>query len=625
MSDTEKKMHDKIEGTVKKTHSKRDTSESTMREAGAAPKKRRPVSADGKRPEGSARKRPSTATSGTKRPEGERAKRPVSADGTPVKKTTASTKKRRPVATGEQRIPMTDAERAEIAKRRRAKKLAEERAMREQAAKEQAAKVQESHPVVEIEQEVEQLEEKKSLKKKILKVIGIILGILVLIYVAFALYFQSHFMFQTSVNGITVSGKSVKKVNTLMEEHVKDYVLTLQESDGDTEAIAGKDISAVYIADDEQLQELVKQQKNFLWITSLWEKQELEAQMGVEYNESSLASKIEALACMQEENQKKSVNAHPEFKDIQFVVVEEVIGTEIDEDVFNQAVREAVSTCQDTLNLEEKECYIKPKFLSDSEKVAKAAEKMNSYLGAKITYDFSPNTEVVDSAQIAEWVKCNNKMKVTFDKDAVKEYIEELAKKYNTLGESRKFKTARGDTVTVQGGYYGWKINQDAEYEQLIKDIKSGKEVEREPEYTMRGESHGDSDVGDTYAEVDLTNQHMYFTKNGKVVLDSPIVTGNPNKGNATPQGTYSLTYKTKNATLRGEKKPNGEYSYETPVAYWMPFNGGIGFHDATWQSSFGGTRYKTNGSHGCINMPKEKAAKLYDLIEQGMPVICYY
>ena len=122
-----------------------------------------------------------------------------------------------------------------------------------------------------------------------------------------------------------------------------------------------------------------------------------------------------------------------------------------------------------------------------------------------------------------------------------------------------------------------------------------------------------------------LTTQHMWFIKDGQIALETDIVTGNPNKGNATPQGTYSLTYKSRNKTLRGTKKPDGTYEYETPVAYWMPFNGGIGFHDATWQSSFGGNRYLSHGSHGCVNMPKDKAAALYDLIPDGCPVVCHY
>ena len=101
-------------------------------------------------------------------------------------------------------------------------------------------------------------------------------------------------------------------------------------------------------------------------------------------------------------------------------------------------------------------------------------------------------------------------------------------------------------------------------------------------------------------------------------MIESDFVSGNHAKGYDTPSGAYPLTYKQKDATLKGE-------NYRTPVSYWMPFNGGIGFHDATWQSSFGGNRYLSHGSHGCVNMPKDKAAALYDLIPDGCPVVCHY
>ena len=232
---------------------------------------------------------------------------------------------------------------------------------------------------------------------------------------------------------------------------------------------------------------------------------------------------------------------------------------------------------------------------------------MNSYLGANVTYDFNPNTEVVDASVISQWVIVDADMNVTFNQEAVKEYIAALATKYNTKGKPRQFTTATGNTVTVEGGGYGWKIDQDAEYDALIANIQNAETVTREPECSSRAANHTAMDMGNTYAEVDLTTQHMWFIKD------------------ATPQGTYSLAYKSKNKTLRGTKKPDGTYEYETPVAYWMPFNGGIGFHDATWQSSFGGNRYLSHGSHGCVNMPKDKAAALYDLIPDGCPVVCHY
>ena len=64
---------------------------------------------------------------------------------------------------------------------------------------------------------------------------------------------------------------------------------------------------------------------------------------------------------------------------------------------------------------------------------------------------------------------------------------------------------------------------------------------------------------------------------------------------------------------------------YRTHVDYWMPFNGGIGFHDASWRGSFGGSIYLYSGSHGCINLPTSAAATLYENIEAGCPVLCFY
>lgn len=466
---------------------------------------------------------------------------------------------------------------------------------------------------------------KKRRGRKALIVAGCLLVFLIVVYLGVALFFNSHFLYGTKINGVDFSLKNVEQVEAYMKEQVENYTLTLEESDGTKEVIDGTDIGLEYVPDDE-LEQLVKGQQKFLWVKCFWEPEEITAKVGVTYDEDSLTEVMGNLECMDGEKQISSENAYPKFNGTEFEIVPEVVGTKLDEEVFTATVKEAVNGFQETVNLEEKDCYILPKYVSDSEEVIKAAEKMNSYLGAKITYELGSQTEVVDSEKIAEWVKVSKKkMKVSFKKEKVKEYIQNLASKYDTKYKAKTFTTASGNTVKVEGGSYGWQINQDGEYEQLIKDIKKGKTVSREPEYSSRAASHDGAGVGGTYAEVDLTNQHMYFIKDGKVVLESDVVTGNPNKGNGTPQGVYTLSYKSRDAVLRGEKQPDGTYEYETPVAYWMPFNGGIGFHDATWQPSFGGDRYLSHGSHGCVNMPKEKAAKLYDLIDSGTPVVCYY
>ena len=465
---------------------------------------------------------------------------------------------------------------------------------------------------------------KKKRKKTAAIVAGIITGVLVLIYVGFAIFFSSHFMFFTKINGTDFSLKSVSQVEAYMKQQVADYVLTLKESDGGSEKISGSDISLKYVP-GEQLEKLAKKQNNFLWITSLWNHPKITSEIGVEYDKDALAKITEGLECLKPENQTVSVDAHPEFQNDKFVVVPEVVGTQIDMEKFNEAVTKAINGFKPTLDLFKTGCYILPRFVSDSQEVVAATDAMNSYLGANVTYDFNPATEVVDASVISQWVTVDADMNVTFNEEAVRAFIQSLADKYDTKGKPRTFTTATGNTVNVTGGSYGWKIDQEAEYNALIANIQNAETVTREPNYASRAASHEGNDVGSTYAEVDLSNQMMYFVQNGQVVLQSGIVTGNPNKGNGTPQGVYSLAYKALDQVLRGTKKPDGTYEYETPVKFWMPFNGGIGFHDATWQSSFGGSRYQTNGSHGCVNLPYDVAAQLYNLITAGTPVVCHY
>lgn len=55
-----------------------------------------------------------------------------------------------------------------------------------------------------------------------------------------------------------------------------------------------------------------------------------------------------------------------------------------------------------------------------------------------------------------------------------------------------------------------------------------------------------------------------------------------------------------------------------------MPFFEGEGLHDAPWKSSFGGDIYKTDGSHGCVNLPTDVAGTIYNNIQAGMAIVIY-
>lgn len=136
--------------------------------------------------------------------------------------------------------------------------------------------------------------------------------------------------------------------------------------------------------------------------------------------------------------------------------------------------------------------------------------------------------------------------------------------------------------------------------------------------------SHSENNYGDTYIEVDMSIQQVYVFKNGSIVMEIPCVTGKMSEGRATPEGIYSIQYKQQNRYLVG-RNPDGSERYRSYVHYWMPFNDGVGLHDATWRSQFGGNIYISGGSHGCVNLPLSQAVALYNIAYAGMPVICYY
>lgn len=462
-------------------------------------------------------------------------------------------------------------------------------------------------------------------KKRIAVICCSIVGAAAVVYFGGVVFFQGHFYLGTSINGNSFSLKSVSSAEDHMEKQVAGYTLTIKEKGGQSETISGKDIDITYEKGN-ALEKVKEEQNPFLWPTALWKDYKVTAEIGIGFDESKLESKILSLNCVTSSDQVESKNAQPVYDGNQFVVQDEVVGTQVNQETFVEKVKEYINGFNKELDMEAEECYITPTYTKDSPEVKNAVDTMNKYLQSKITYDLSPKTEVVDKSQISQWLTVDGNMQVTFDTEKVNAYIAQLASKYNTVGTTRTFVSARGDTVQVSGGDFGWYLNQQDEYAALIANIESGQEVSREPKWSRRGADHGDTnDYGNTYAEVDLTKQHFWFFQDGKAVMSCDIVSGKPNGEDDTPQGSYDLTYKTKNAVLRGDLLPNGEYSYESPVAFWMPFNQNIGFHDASWQTRFGGDWYKTHGSHGCINMKYDDAAKLYDLINETTPIICHF
>lgn len=455
-------------------------------------------------------------------------------------------------------------------------------------------------------------------KKKCIAALLIVLGVLVAIYVIIAIVFQSRFLPDSVINGINCGGKTVKQAQELFEQEADNYVLTLKERGDEEETIAGTDIG-LEVSFDDELETLMKEQNGFAWIAHLFGKDTIELQQMITYDASSLDKQLESLDCMDESKMIQSSNAtlSDYNEDTGYELVDAVYGTTINEDNFTAKLDDAITNLTEELDLSESGCYDDPQYTEDSDEAKAMVETANQYVGTTINYEFGSSTKTIDGTTISGWITVGDDMSVTLDDTKVSDYVSGLASTYNTAGKSKSLATTYGATVTVSGGNYGWKIDQDATKEALVASIESGEDYTGDVEYSQTANSHDGNDYGNTYVEINLTAQHLYFYKNGSLVVESDFVSGNVAKGYNTPTGAYRVTYTEKDATLNGE-------NYSTPVSYWMPFAGNVGMHDATWRSSFGGATYLYSGSHGCVNLPYSAAQAIFNNIKTGDPVLVY-
>ncbi len=458
--------------------------------------------------------------------------------------------------------------------------------------------------------------------KAILKGLGIVAGIALVVaggvYVGLAQKYKTVYFPNTRINGIDASGLTPDQVKEQIEAGINQYTITIRERGDQTEQLSGPqiDLHPVY---DGTLEKLIEDQNPYVWGKYLRTDRIFTMDTIVAFDETKMDEVFHSLSCMDPEQVTAPIDAHRSdyISGTGYQVVEEVQGNTLDEQSALSVISEAIIGLNDEVSLEDADVYLKPAITSDNEDLQNKVAMWNKYVGAKITYKFGSARQTLDGDTINTWLSDDGEGNPVLSSSKIVEYVAQMAKERNTVYQPKTLKTTTGKTVTIKGPY-GWKINQDAEASTLRGLIEAGEKQEREPQYSQKAASHDGNDYGSTYVEINLTAQHLYFYKGGSLVVQSDFVSGNESKGWSTPAGAYPLTYKQRNATLKGE-------NYSTPVSYWMPFNGGIGLHDAYWRSSFGGTIYKTNGSHGCINLPPAVAKTIYENISAGTAVLCYH
>lgn len=460
--------------------------------------------------------------------------------------------------------------------------------------------------------------EKKINRKKLFIILGSVVGAVLLIYVGFSIFFMSHFYFNATLNGKNVSGYSADKVFDNWEDEIGNYSLKIVESDGTESELKGSDIDMVLQWDD-TIARMISKQNGFAWPAKLFNPDQNTSEAIVTFDEDKLDSALDGFPFMDKSKQIDPVDATVSDYDKKdgYTLVESVSGTAIDKPVLKENIEKALYGLADTYQITEGKGYLAPKIANDDEKLLAAIDTMNKYAGSEIDYEIGSEKETLDINTFADWLSVNDNEKVEIDEEKVADYVAELGTKYNTYGKSKQLATSYGTTITMSNCHYGWKIDAETEAAAIVDDIKGGEKVTRDLNYQYTAASHTGNDYGNSYVEINLTAQHLYLYKNGSLVIDSDFVSGNPSKGNATHTGVFGVTYTERDATLKGQ-------NYATPVSFWMPFNGNEGMHDATWRSSFGGSIYKRNGSHGCVNLPYSVAQTIFENVSAGFPVFVY-
>ncbi len=490
-------------------------------------------------------------------------------------------------------------------------------------------------------------------RKRIIVRIIIVAAVILGIYFAASFFFTRYFYPRTVINGVNCSVKTVSTCDGLLKQGIDGYVLTLYEQNGETAEITGEEID-LELLPEETIEELLDEQNGFSWIAHLFRSTEINFDVPVTYSESKLEAAMYRLDFLDEDT--TVYPEEPSLSDyidgVGYEVIDPVYGNVINRSTLLENMNGAVSQLVPTLHLAETGCYEGADFRTELAWLEQVRDMLNQVVNTTITYEFGSEQVVLDGAQINEWLVIReetgtdseedesgeegareltvqeladdrggsidlDRVTIHVNTDRLAEFVYDMAYKYNTKYQYHQLTTHAGNEITVGGGNYGWLMDQTSTLNDLIGYLEAGEDYTGEAVFTQRAAQFDFPDYGYTYLEVSLSAQHFWYYRDGVLTLESDLVSGNPNTGHATPTGTYQIAYKARDQILSGE-------GYSSPVSYWMPFYAGVGFHDASWRSSFGGTIYQYSGSHGCLNLPFSVAQELYGYIEGGEAVLIY-
>ena len=471
-----------------------------------------------------------------------------------------------------------------------------------------------------------------SLRKKIAVGFGAAACVLAVVYIGIAQTYKTKFIEGTSINGIDAGKKTVSEVEDEIEKTVENYSLKLSFRDNRTETIDGDAIDYQYVSDG-GVQKLLDEQNIYTWIGGalFGSEKSYTVDEDTQFNEQKLVEGLSNLPEMKSENQVAPTDAYLLLDETtkRYNIVPETEGNVLNVEAVQAYAKSAVSGSVETVDLAQAaDTYAAPAIRANDEGLNSQQAALNAFLSTSITYTLPEGTQVLDANVLDGWISVDDNGYRYVDEEHIAEcvdqYVADLASAVDVEKETSTFASTNRGMVEVDNTEYVIKINQDAEKEKLLEEILGNTVTQREPVYSRKDETQ-DPTFGGTYVEIDIDNQTVYYYEDGQCLVETPCVTGTGSvPRRSTPTGVFHIYDKQRSRTLYGDIQPDGSYGYASFVNYWMRFCGGCGLHDATWRDSFGGDIYWDSGSHGCVNLPYEAAAQMYEIVEEGTPCIVF-
>lgn len=435
--------------------------------------------------------------------------------------------------------------------------------------------------------------------------LAIYLFVAIIVFIGFLLFWRfnnTHFARGTTINNIDVSWLTVEQSYSKINEELNNTVFDFYFDK--THYNYFGDFFELQLDSDTELKELLSKQ-----ISNRKLKQFYLSSLSI--NEERLEELLYSFVFL-----KPKYMAYPESaymilsEENLLEIVPEEKGTYIDfSEAYEFAIEKVKSVCT-AIDFSSVACS-EPEVTSADLKAS--VDGINNILKTSITFNLSDDCSLtLDKSTMKDWLysDCNGNYCLDLASN-IPNFVNQISEMNTTSTASFEFDGTGIGKVTVPAK--NLPLDEEAMVDLIKSELGSSESYTHSPIY--------DVSIGDSYVEIDISRQHVWMYKNGKCIVDTDCVTGTAGNHD-TPPGYFFLTDKVPGKTLRGSNDDGSKYA--APVSYWLPFNGGIGLHDASWRATFGGTIYITNGSHGCVNLPTSAAKTIYENIDMSTPIIVY-